>query len=126
MENEERMFNSIVESAVPNLEVFQKREGDSQEVKEWNAGVDEALEYARNLFMGKTDTKELAKAAIWATAGPRYQRAFRAQMNLVASLQAAIEKLSASSPKVDPATPAAGAKAEENFFEAFKRQLNGG
>jgi len=125
----ERTWSTIKESARA-LEVFEPKEGDES----WNSEVNDRVELARRIFNGENDEADLAKAALWAAAAPKYRELLHAQMALNGKLQSELNKLRNSEAKVSTSTepgrkapvndgPDAGAN---DFVKQFMKARNGG
>tara|TARA_B100000749_G_C18297175_1_gene410920 strand:- start:200 stop:802 length:603 start_codon:yes stop_codon:yes gene_type:complete len=68
LEQTNKVFDAVVKEA-GNLELYQHRDDDDG----WNGEVAERLELARNIFSGDNDPADLARASMWAAAGPKYR-----------------------------------------------------
>tara|TARA_R110002020_G_scaffold244589_2_gene458252 strand:+ start:3675 stop:4772 length:1098 start_codon:yes stop_codon:yes gene_type:complete len=68
LEQTNQVFDKVAKEA-SNLELFHPREEDD----DWNREVNERLETARNIFSGDNDAEDLARASMWAAAGPKYR-----------------------------------------------------
>lgn len=79
------------------LEVFQPVEGDPKSAEEINA----SLQLAKEIFSGNNSEEDLAKAALWAVAAPRYREALYAQIEVNKRLQAELSKFKGAQPGVD-------------------------
>lgn len=79
------------------LEVFQPVEGDPKSAEEINA----SLQLAKDIFNGNNSEEDLAKAALWAVAAPRYREALYAQLEVNKRLQAELSKFKGAQPGVD-------------------------
>lgn len=124
----EKTWASVKESARA-LEVFEPKEGDEA----WNSEVNDRVELARRIFNGENDEADLAKAALWAAAAPKYRELLHAQMALNGKLQAELSKLRSSEAKVSTSTEP-GRKAPSNdgpdfasndFVKQFMKARNG-
>lgn len=81
------------------LPVLQTREGDSAEVKAWNAGVAERAAIARAVFMDQFDTpEEKAEASIWAASAPGFLAELKTAQARVAELEQTLAKIQGASP----------------------------
>lgn len=79
------------------LEVFQPVEGDPKSADEINA----SLQLAKEIFSGNNSEEDLAKAALWAVAAPRYREALYAQIEVNKRLQTELSKFKGVQPGVD-------------------------
>ena len=93
-----------VSKLASELEVFQPVEGDAKSAEEINA----SLQLAKDIFSGNNSEEDLAKAALWAVAAPKYREALYAQIEVNKRLQAELSKFKGAQPGVD--SKAAGTK----------------
>jgi len=119
--NSQKVFDDVIGEA-RNLEVFQPREGDD----EWNAEVDKRLDSARNIFLGQSDERGLARASMWASAAPKYRELLVNQMELNRRLNAQIQELKGAAPAVSPEGSADGGNAEPKSFVDRYMELTAG
>lgn len=99
------------------IPVFQLREGDSDDVKQWNAGVQERSKVAKAIFEERFESaSEKAEAAIWAAAAPGFLAQLKAVQSENASLKDTLAKLQAASPSVSGGGDEAPAKPERGGF----------
>lgn len=87
---------SNVSKLASELEVFQPVEGDPESAKQ----VAASLQLAKDIFNGNNSEEDLAKAAIWAAAAPKYREALYAQLELNKRLQAELAKFKGAQPGV--------------------------
>lgn len=80
------------------LPVFQKRTGTTPEDVAWNHQVDASLSIARNIYQGKLDAPEIAKAALWSASAPLFLRQLHERNTVIDGLQKRITELEASKP----------------------------
>jgi hypothetical protein len=78
------------------LEIFEPREGDD----EWNTELNGRLSLAQQIFNGENSEEDLAKAALWAAAAPKYRELLYAQVEVNKRLQAELSKYRGSEPGV--------------------------
>ena len=78
------------------LEIFEPRDGD----EEWNGELNERLSLAQQIFNGENSEEDLAKAALWAAAAPKYRELLYAQVEVNKRLQAELSKFRGSEPGV--------------------------
>ena len=90
-----KLFDGVVGEA-RGLEVFAARDGDD----EWNGEVNSRIEQARNIFTGDSDAEELARASLWAAAGPKYRELLKNAVELNRRLQAQIKGENVANPTV--------------------------
>lgn len=116
-----QVWDSVVESA-KELEVFNSKEGDDA----WNTELTQRRELAKQIFSGKNSEEDLAKAALWAAAAPKYRELLFAQMELNTRLQDQVNKLSSSGPSVNNRGTASKAMAgpqSEDFIAGVMKSL---
>ena len=78
------------------LEIFEPRDGDD----EWNGELNQRLSLAQQIFNGENSEEDLAKAALWAAAAPKYRELLYAQVEVNKRLQAELSKFRGSEPGV--------------------------
>jgi len=78
------------------LEIFEPREND----EEWNSELNQRLSLAQQIFNGENSEEDLAKAALWAAAAPKYRELLYAQVEVNKRLQAELAKYRGSEPGV--------------------------
>lgn len=78
--------------------LFQKREGDSKEVKEWNDAVEARKAQAKRIYNGGLSIQDTAKASMWAAAAPAMAEHINGLSKSLADARAEIEKLKAAKP----------------------------
>ena len=78
------------------LEIFEPREGD----EEWNSELNQRLSLAQQIFNGENSEEDLAKAALWAAAAPKYRELLYSQVEVNKRLQAELAKYRGSEPGV--------------------------
>jgi hypothetical protein len=78
------------------LEIFEPREGD----EEWNGELNQRLGLAKQIFNGENSEEDLAKAALWAAAAPKYRELLYSQVEVNKRLQAELAKYRGSEPGV--------------------------
>jgi hypothetical protein len=115
-------FDQVLGEASTAIEVFQSRDGDD----EWNTEVEERKALAKHLFMGQSDGRELAKAAVWAASAPVYRQLLAQQMELNRRLQAQLKAVSGAGPKIDGGTGSGkGQEKPMDFVSAVKKIMSG-
>jgi hypothetical protein len=109
------------EKGVP---VFQTREGD----KEWNTEVEKRKEYARNIFNGKLDMNDLARATLWAASGPELVQQLKGLQKKYAELEEENKALKAVKPSISGGGSSDGDTIPDNagyldaVFKAYARR----
>lgn len=81
------------------LELFEAKEGDEA----WNTEVGQRLQTAQSIFNGESSEEDLAKAALWAAAAPKYREIVYAQNSQITKLQKELAAYKDSEPKVEEA-----------------------
>lgn len=116
-----QVWSKVVDSA-KELEVFVPKEGDEA----WNTELTQRQELARQIFSGQNSEEDLAKAALWAAAAPKYRELLYAQIEINRRLQDQLTKVSSSGPTVDNrrvnanTAAAAGAKSDDFIAGVMK------
>jgi hypothetical protein len=95
LQKSEQVWTEVSKLA-SELEVFQAKEGDPNSA----ADVAASLDLARSIFNGENTEEDLAKAALWAAAAPRYREALYAQVEINKRLNAELSKLKGAGPSV--------------------------
>ena len=88
------------------LEIFEPREND----EEWNSELNQRLSLAQQIFNGENSEEDLAKAALWAAAAPKYRELLYAQVEVNKRLQAELSKYRGSEPGVTSKATTGGAR----------------
>jgi len=88
------------------LEIFEPREND----EEWNTELTERMNLARQIFNGENSEEDLAKAALWAAAAPKYRELLYAQVEVNKRLQAELAKYRGSEPGVSSKATSGGSR----------------
>lgn len=88
------------------LEIFEPRDGD----EEWNGELNERLSLAQQIFNGENSEEDLAKAALWAAAAPKYRELLYAQVEVNKRLQAELSKYRGSEPGVSSKATNSGSR----------------
>lgn len=88
------------------LPVFQKRSGTTAEDIAWNAQVDASVATARDIYQGKRDAPEIAKAALWAASAPLFLAELRGRDTTITALTKRISELEAAKPVLINGNPA--------------------
>lgn len=88
------------------LEIFEPRDGD----EEWNGELNERLNLAQQIFNGENSEEDLAKAALWAAAAPKYRELLYAQVEVNKRLQAELSKYRGSEPGVSSKATGGGSR----------------
>ena len=88
------------------LEIFEPREND----EEWNTELNERMSLARQIFNGENSEEDLAKAALWAAAAPKYRELLYAQVEVNKRLQSELAKYRGSEPGVSSKATSGGSR----------------
>ena len=88
------------------LEIFEPREND----EEWNTELTQRLSLAQQIFNGENSEEDLAKAALWAAAAPKYRELLYAQVEVNKRLQAELAKYRGSEPGVTSKAVSGGSR----------------
>ena len=120
MLSSKKVFDDVLAEARV-LEVFQQKDGD----EEWNADVSVREELARNIFLGQSDERELARASLWAAAGERYRDLLISQIEHNSKLQKQIEDLQGATPAVSGGSAQVGSDPEKGFIDTMKSLMDG-
>jgi hypothetical protein len=89
-----------------SLEIFEPREND----EEWNTELNGRLSLAQQIFNGENSEEDLAKAALWAAAAPKYRELLYAQVEVNKRLQAELSKYRGSEPGVSSRATTGGSR----------------
>ena len=97
------------------LEIFEPREND----EEWNTELTQRMDLARQIFNGENSEEDLAKAALWAAAAPKYRELLYAQVEVNKRLQSELAKYRGAEPGVSSSSkgssrPAGSSNANPN------------
>lgn len=95
LEQASKTWQKVSDSARA-LEIFEPREND----EEWNSELNQRLSLAQQIFNGENSEEDLAKAALWAAAAPKYRELLYAQVEVNKRLQAELSKYRGSEPGV--------------------------
>ena len=112
-----KLFDGVLDDA-SKLEVFAKRDGDDS----WNGEVKERVDMARSIFSGENDPAELARASLWAAAGPKYRELLINQIELTRRLQKQLGDQGSANPSVSSGGDKAKAEVQD-FATAFKEAM---
>lgn len=111
------------------LFMYQKRDGDDEGSKVWNAGVDERVAKAKSVMFGQNPPEFIVNTILSSVATPALLQEITSNRKEIESLQAQVKSLSAAGPKVpsgggtkpaDSAIPPAGAKPGSSPSEAIR------
>jgi len=115
-----------VSSDARSLEIFEPREND----EEWNSELNQRLNLAQQIFNGENSEEDLAKAALWAAAAPKYRELLYAQVEVNKRLQAELSKYRGSEPGVSSRATTGGprpantnAAKSEDFVASVMKSL---
>ena len=95
LESATKTWQKVSENARA-LEIFEPRDGDD----EWNGELNQRLSLAQQIFNGENSEEDLAKAALWAAAAPKYRELLYSQVEVNKRLQAELAKYRGSEPGV--------------------------
>ena len=96
------------------LEIFEPRDGDD----EWNGELNQRLSLAQQIFNGENSEEDLAQAALWAAAAPKYRELLYAQVEVNKRLQAELSKFRGSEPGVTSKATGGGGSRPANASSA--------
>jgi hypothetical protein len=106
LESANKTWTKVSENARA-LEIFEPRENDD----EWNTELTGRLSLAQQIFNGENSEEDLAKAALWAAAAPKYRELLYSQVEVNKRLQAELAKYRGSEPGVSSKATAGGSRA---------------
>jgi len=95
LESANKTWTKVSENARA-LEIFEPREND----EEWNTELTGRLNLAQQIFNGENSEEDLAKAALWAAAAPKYRELLYSQVEVNKRLKAELAKYRGSEPGV--------------------------
>lgn len=100
--------------------------------KEWNDAVAQRKTWAKALYSGAIDRQTLARAAMWAAAGPVYRELLGMALSRVQELNTAVEKMRGVQPTVrdsggdtqiiQPTRPISDGDFVKNLVERFNKE----
>ena len=105
LEQASKTWQKVSDSARA-LEIFEPREND----EEWNSELNQRLSLAQQIFNGENSEEDLAKAALWAAAAPKYRELLYAQVEVNKRLQAELSKYRGSEPGVTSKATTGGSR----------------
>jgi hypothetical protein len=105
LESATKTWQKVSENARA-LEIFEPRDGDD----EWNGELNQRLSLAQQIFNGENSEEDLAKAALWAAAAPKYRELLYAQVEVNKRLQAELSKFRGSEPGVTSKATGGGSR----------------
>lgn len=114
-----------VSSDARALEIFEPRDND----EEWNVELNGRLNLARQIFNGENSEEDLAKAALWAAAAPKYRELLYSQVEVNKRLTAELAKYRGNQPGVASRSgisnnnPKSDASKSENFVANVMKSL---
>jgi len=106
LESANKTWTKVSENARA-LEIFEPRENDD----EWNTELTGRLSLAQQIFNGENSEEDLAKAALWAAAAPKYRELLYSQVEVNKRLQAELAKYRGSEPGVSSKATSGGSRA---------------
>lgn len=89
-----KSFDAMLKDAQENISVYQLREGD----EEWNTGVRERVNLAKNILMEQNSFEDAATAALWAASGGALVEQNAALVEHNRRLQTELNKLQGAEP----------------------------
>ena len=113
LESATKTWQKVSENARA-LEIFEPRDGDD----EWNGELNQRLSLAQQIFNGENSEEDLAKAALWAAAAPKYRELLYAQVEVNKRLQAELSKFRGSEPGVTSKATGGGGSRPANASSA--------
>ena len=113
LESATKTWQKVSENARA-LEIFEPRDGD----EEWKGELNERLSLAQQIFNGENSEEDLAKAALWAAAAPKYRELLYAQVEVNKRLQAELSKFRGSEPGVTSKATGGGGSRPANASSA--------
>ena len=113
LESATKTWQKVSENARA-LEIFEPRDGD----EEWNGELNQRLSLAQQIFNGENSEEDLAKAALWAAAAPKYRELLYAQVEVNKRLQAELSKFRGSEPGVTSKATGGGGSRPANASSA--------
>lgn len=93
----EKAFEDVAGKVTKENPLFQKKDGD----EEWNAGVDERLNVAREVYRGKLKPEEFASWALSASSIKALAESAKAKDARIAELEGVVKKLQGSGPGME-------------------------
>lgn len=101
-----QLFDSVVGQAQAKdsktaIPVFELRDGDGEDVKQWNDGVSERVKVAKAIFSGQQEPEDRAQAALWAASAPEFLAELKAAQSALAERDQLIAKLQGASPGIN-------------------------
>ena len=105
LESATKTWEKVSENARA-LEIFEPRDGD----EEWNGELNQRLSLAQQIFNGENSEEDLAKAALWAAAAPKYRELLYSQVEVNKRLQAELAKYRGSEPGVSSKAVSGGSR----------------
>lgn len=125
IERSNNVWKSVSENARA-LEIFEPRENDDS----WNKEISDRMQLAQQIFNGENSEEDLAKAALWAAAAPKYRELLYAQVEVNKRLQAELAKYRKAEPGVQTkasglsgSTPASSNPNSSDFIANFMKSM---
>ena len=115
----EATLNNVGHVLFPSCTVMYQPMDSPQSDDDWNAGVAEMRNTAKNIFLGESTEQELARASLWAAAAPKYRELLAGQMELNKRLQNQIKELKGATPSVDAESASSAPAEEKDFITTF-------
>ena len=114
MDASNKLFDDVLDRA-RNLPMYQLREDD----EEWNAGVKEMEDQARNVFAGGQSAETLAEASLWAASAPWLYKRLGETLELNRKLQDQVSGGVSANPTLSGEGGEAGGAEPKSFMEMF-------
>ena len=114
MHSNQQLFDEVSERA-QSLEFFKLKDDDD----EWNKGVQDRLDLARNIYTGSTSSEELVLASLWAAQAPIAREALAAQVEVNRRLRAQLKEMQGATPSVTADAPAGEAGEKKGFLDTL-------
>lgn len=125
IERSNGIWKTISENARA-LEIFEPRENDDS----WNKEISDRMMLAQQIFNGENSEEDLAKAALWAAAAPKYRELLYAQVEVNKRLQAELSKYRKAEPGVETKASGLSGKSSgatnpnsSDFINSFMKTL---
>ena len=110
----QQLFDDVAVRA-QNLEFYRTKEGD----EEWNQGVQDRLNLARNIYTGSASGEELVLASLWAAQAPAAREALATQVEINRRLKAQIKEMQGATPSVTADADDSKAGTDQGFLKTL-------
>lgn len=118
----EKAFEEAAGKVTKENPLFQKKDGD----EEWNAGVDERLNVAREVYRGKLKPDEFASWALSASSIKALSESAKAKDARIAELEGVVKKLQGSGPDLGNGGGDGPNAPKKGFAQLVGEAANGG